>query len=84
MDLSVYPDNENFVIEDNQVKLAISPNFEQQSSHEIKLLVSDKGGLSFDSVFVISILDINEAPSDIELSNQQIAENQSEEMLKEM
>lgn len=69
-------DNAAFVIQGNQLKTAHSFDFETQSSYSIRLRSTDRGGLSLEKMFTISVLDVNDPPSDIYLSNLTAAENQ--------
>jgi VCBS repeat-containing protein len=70
-------DNASFNVIGNQLRLNISPNFEAKSSYNIRLRVTDQGTLTQEKAFVITINDVNEAPTDVTFSNQtiSIAEN---------
>jgi uncharacterized repeat protein (TIGR03803 family) len=50
-------------------------DFETKSSYSIRISSTDAGGLSFDKVFTIVVTDVNEAPTDIALSNASVAED---------
>jgi hypothetical protein len=51
-------------------------DFETKSVYNICIRVTDQGGLTFDKNFVITINNVNEAPTDISLSNTTVDENQ--------
>ena len=75
-------DADNFFIENGTIKSSASFDFESQSSYSIQVRTTDSFGNTFDKVLEIEILDVNEeiennAPSDITLSNKEIAENES-------
>ncbi len=71
-------DNDAFTIEGNSLQINSSPDFETQSSYSIRVQTTDFGGASYSEAFTISINDINESPTDIELSNRRINENSTE------
>ncbi|MBO1349189.1 MAG: SBBP repeat-containing protein, partial [Hormoscilla sp. GUM202] len=53
-----------------------SPDFETQSSYSIRVRTEDAVGLSYSENFTININDVNEDPTDLNLSNNsQIALN---------
>ncbi|MDX6481049.1 MAG: large repetitive protein, partial [Gaiellaceae bacterium] len=73
-----FADNSSFQIGgagNDKVQSAQSFNFETKSSYTICVRSTDNGGLSFDKQFVISVTNVNEAPTDISLSNNNIDEN---------
>jgi len=53
-------------------------NYEQATSHEITILVRDSGGESYQETFTIHINDVNEAPTDLELSGASVAEGSAD------
>ncbi|WP_077024754.1 beta strand repeat-containing protein [Fuerstiella marisgermanici] len=55
--------NSLFTIDGNQLKTAFSPDFELQNSYSIRVRSTDSGSLSHEQSLVVSINDINEAPS---------------------
>ena len=75
-DDATYPDNTSFQITGHTLQTAASFDFEAQSSYSIRVRTTDAGGLSFDKAFTITVTDVNEAPTDIALSNSSVAENQ--------
>ncbi|MFM8476253.1 MAG: cadherin domain-containing protein [Planctomycetaceae bacterium] len=70
-------DNASFSIVAGQLRTAASFNFEAKSSYSIRVQTADAGNLTFQKVFTIAVTNVNEAPTDITLSNASIAENQA-------
>ena len=68
-------DNASFTITGNSLKLAIVPDFETKTSYSVLVRSTDASGLSFEKQFAISITNVNEAPTNIALSNSSLAEN---------
>ncbi len=50
-------------------------NYEARSSYSLRLSAEDEGGLRYEQIFTIQISDVNEAPTNLRLSNNLIAEN---------
>ena len=67
--------NNDFSINENQLKIKNSPNFEGKNTYSVRLRATDFAGAFTEKVFSIQITDLNEAPTDITLSNNSIAEN---------
>ncbi|WP_407681166.1 MULTISPECIES: putative Ig domain-containing protein [Pseudanabaena] len=67
--------NNLFTIENGKLKLNFSPDFESKSSYSIRVKTTDQGGLSFEKALIISITDVNEAPTALVLSNNTTPEN---------
>ena len=61
-------DNSSFEISGNQLKIKISPNYKTKGSYAIRLRTTDQGGLSFERKMLLSVLDVNEAPTALSLS----------------
>jgi VCBS repeat-containing protein len=61
-------DNDLFVINGNQLRINHPPNFETKSSYSIRVKTADQDGLSYEKEFIISINDLNDAPTDLNLS----------------
>ncbi|MEH1921416.1 DUF4114 domain-containing protein [Nostoc sp.] len=61
-------DNSAFTINGNQLQINTSPDFENKSSYNILVQTKDNGGLTFQKPLTITINDLNEAPTDLELS----------------
>ncbi len=68
-------DNSSFRISQNQLRTNTSFNYETGSTYSIRVRVTDAGSLYTEKQFIITVTDINEAPSDIMLSGSSIAEN---------
>jgi Ca2+-binding RTX toxin-like protein len=68
-----------FEVVNGQLKLkaGTSLDFESQSSVQLKVTTTDQGGLGFSENFTITVKDVNEAPTDIGLSNLTVDENAS-------
>jgi hypothetical protein len=66
----------NFRISGNQLIASASFNFESQSVYTERITVRDKAGTSVTSTITVNVLDVNEAPSAITVSNQAVDENQ--------
>jgi large repetitive protein len=69
-------DNASFQITGDTLKTNAIFDFETKASYSIRVKSTDSGSLSFEKVFTISVNDVNEAPTDISLSNNSIDENQ--------
>jgi len=70
-------DNAAFTISGNLLKANAAFDFETKSSYSIRLRTTDASGLSFEKVFTIIINNVNEAPTNIALSNTNIYEGNS-------
>ncbi|SHO51382.1 LamG-like jellyroll fold domain-containing protein [Anaerocolumna xylanovorans] len=68
-------DNASFIITGNTLKLIAAPDYEVKNSCNVRIRMTDNGGLFCEKAFIIAIADVNEAPTDITLSNSSIAEN---------
>lgn len=68
-------DNASFTITGSSLKIIPSANFEAKSSYNVRVRVTDMGGLSFEKPFTIAVTNVNEAPTDTLLSASSIAEN---------
>jgi hypothetical protein len=68
-------DSSSFIIEGNSLKTAAVLDFETKSSFAITVTTTDQGALSFSKNFIITVNDVNEAPTDIALSASSIDEN---------
>jgi hypothetical protein len=69
-------DNEQFFIGGNVLKKNLTSDFEEDSSFSVRIRVTDERGLSFIKDFNLSVLDINEDPSSLALSNLSVPENE--------
>jgi hypothetical protein len=68
-------DNAKFAINVNKLVNAQLLDFETTPTLSVRISVADTAGLTFEKVFEISVTDVNEAPSEIVLSNSVIDEN---------
>lgn len=70
-------DNASFMIVGSDLKLAngVSVNYEAKSSYSIRVQAADAGGLIYEEAFTIIVNDVNEAPSNLQLSTASIQEN---------
>ncbi len=64
-----------FAINGNQLVVAGPLDYETASSEQVTVRVTDSGGLTFDKSFTIGVTNVNEAPTDISLSGNTVAEN---------
>ena len=55
-------DNASFNILNNQLRAGIAFNFETKSSYSIRVRTTDAGGLSFEKVITISVINVDESP----------------------
>ncbi|MBO1349104.1 MAG: cadherin repeat domain-containing protein [Hormoscilla sp. GUM202] len=62
-------DNAAFTIDGDQLLFNSSPDFETKSSYSIRVQTTDAGGLSYSENLTINVVDVNEDPTDINLSN---------------
>jgi len=62
-------DNGSFTIDGSTLKTAASFDYETKNSYSIRVRTTDQGGLSYDKQFTITVLDVNEAATQITLSN---------------
>ncbi len=69
-------DNAQFTISGSSLKSAASFNFEAKSSYSIRIRSTDKGSAFVEEQFTVTVTNLNEAPTDIQLSNNSIEENQ--------
>ena len=68
-------DNKYFQIEDNNLKLLNSANYEKKSFYNIRIQSSDQNNNTFSKQFTLSVNDLNEAPTDFYLSKYNFNEN---------
>jgi uncharacterized delta-60 repeat protein len=68
-------DNGAFNISDSNLRATSSFDFETKSSYTIRIRSTDQGGLFTEKTFTITVIDINESPTNISLSSNTIAEN---------
>ena len=68
-------DNAAFNIAGNSLRATTSLNFEAKASYTVRVRSTDQTGLFTEKAFVVSVTDVNEAPTDIAISATTIAEN---------
>ena len=68
-------DNTDFTIVDNELRINESADFETKSSYSIRVQTTDAGGLNYQEIFSISVIDVNEAPTDILVDGNSVKEN---------
>ncbi|WP_459554670.1 cadherin repeat domain-containing protein [Lacunimicrobium album] len=68
-------DNAAFTISGNQLRTNGSFDFESKSSYTIRIRTTDQGGFFREKSFTISVIDLNEGPSNLVLSNSSVSEN---------
>ena len=68
-------DNGSFTIVGNELRTAASFDFETKASYSIHVRTTDSAGGFFEKTFTITVTDVNEAPTDIALSNSSVEEN---------
>jgi gliding motility-associated-like protein len=68
-------DNASFTIDGATLKTAGVFDFETKSSYSVRVRVTDAGGLTFEKEFVITVANINDAPTNISLSAITVVEN---------
>jgi len=69
-------DNALFNIVNGELQTSASLNYETQDSFSIRVRAADAGGLFTDSIFSISVTNMNESPFDLLLSDNSIEEAQ--------
>lgn len=69
-------DNNSFTIVGNTLQTNRSFDYEAKNSYSVRINVRDKGGLTFEKVLTIAITNVNESPTDILLSSNDVFENQ--------
>lgn len=68
-------DNHSFTIVDGAIQTTAVFNFEDQSTLSIRVRSTDAAGATVDEVIAITVGDVNEAPTDLAITNTSIAEN---------
>ncbi|GEM46948.1 ExeM/NucH family extracellular endonuclease [Deinococcus cellulosilyticus] len=68
-------DNGSFTVDGTSLKFNGVPDFENQSQYKVRLEATD-GSLTYAEAFTITITDVNEAPVQLVLGNNEVAENQ--------
>ncbi|MBA5776302.1 cadherin domain-containing protein, partial [Stappia sp. F7233] len=70
-----------FAIVGNELRVADGGllDFEANASHQVTVEVEDSAGNTRQETFTVSVSDVNEAPTDITLSNASVAENSADD-----
>ena len=70
-------DADSFEVVDGQLKLkdGVSANYEAQNSYAVTVTATDSGGLTTFKDFTITINDVNDAPTDIDISRTSLMDN---------
>lgn len=68
-------DNASFAIKGSTLSATKTFDFESKPSASVRVRVSDQGGLAYESVFIVAVGDVNEAPTAILLGGSTVAEN---------
>ncbi|MDB5335019.1 MAG: hypothetical protein JWN70_638, partial [Planctomycetaceae bacterium] len=69
-------DNAKFEIVSGQLVVVVPPNYEDPGHfYSVRVRSTDAGGLTVEKAFTITILNVNEAPTELSLSNQNVNEN---------
>src|SRR5690606_6478491 len=69
-------DNASFTISGNELRTSATFDFEAKDTYSIRVRTTDQGALYLEIPFTIAVTDVNEAPTDIALSNNTVAENE--------
>lgn len=65
------------IVGGNELRAKASFDYETKNSYSVRVEVKDSGDRTFEKSFTISVLDTNDPPSDLSLSNSSVAENQA-------
>ncbi|MFA5916985.1 MAG: hypothetical protein WC850_01975 [Candidatus Gracilibacteria bacterium] len=68
-------DNASFTISGNSLVTDFVPDYETKNTYNIRIRTTDNLGASYEEAFTITIIDVNQAPTDITLSGSIIDEN---------
>ncbi|MEH1961769.1 MAG: hypothetical protein V7L05_18180, partial [Nostoc sp.] len=68
-------DNSAFTIKDDKLQINASPDFENKPSYNIRVQTQDNGELTFEKPLIITINDVNEAPTGLALDKTDVNEN---------
>ena len=56
-------DNASFNISGSSLRITASPDFETKDSYSVRVRTTDQGSLTFEKVFTITIINVDEAPT---------------------
>jgi hypothetical protein len=68
-------DNAAFSIVGNELRINANPNFEVKKNYSIRVQSTDSKGAKIEKILTLSVTDINDAPTDLAIDNNTIAEN---------
>jgi len=68
-------DNSSFGLAGTDLRTSAVFDLESKNSYSIRVRATDTGGLSFEKAFIISVTNVNEAPTALRMSATSIAEN---------
>jgi RHS repeat-associated protein len=68
-------DNQFFEIVDNTIRIKITPDFEIKPNYTVRVKATNQNGLSTEKPFPINITNTNEAPTQVTINSNQLAEN---------
>jgi mRNA-degrading endonuclease HigB of HigAB toxin-antitoxin module len=68
-------DNAAFIIDGDQLRTAVELDFETKDTYLIRVLSTDSGGLSVEQALLVTVTDVNEAPTAVSLSPDSVPEN---------
>ena len=68
-------DNAAFNVVGSTIRATNSFDFERKSSYSVRMRSTDQGGIFTEKAFVITVVNVNETPTDLDLSPKTIAEN---------
>jgi hypothetical protein len=79
-------DNVYFVIEGTTLKFKeeIVLNYEVKDNYHVRVAVGDADNVYAEKAFVINLKDVNETPTDIQLSNNEVEENSTEKLIGQL
>jgi len=67
--------NRLFAVVGDELRIQISPDFETLNLFSIRVETADSGGLTFQSAFTLTVIDLNEVPTALNLSATSFQEN---------
>ncbi|MCC9601137.1 cadherin domain-containing protein [Stieleria sp. JC731] len=68
--------NASFMISGDELQLAVTPDFETQSSYTVRVRSTDSGGLTVEETFTIAVTNVNEAASTLSLDSNHVADGE--------
>jgi hypothetical protein len=68
-------DNASFSITGNQLKTNTALDYETKTSYSIRVRVTDSHNNNYERSFTVNVTNVNEAPTNISLSNNSVSEN---------